>query len=124
EITPAKLIAIGRIAKKYNLYTKVTGGQRIDMFGARVDELPDIWEELIAEGFESGHAYGKALRTVKSCVGSTGCRYGVHDSVSLAVFIVNRYNGLRAAHKITDAVAGSIRECAEEQSKDFGIIAT
>lgn len=124
EITPAKLIAIGRIAKKYNLYTKVTGGQRIDMFGARVDELPDIWEELIAEGFESGHAYGKALRTVKSCVGSTWCRYGVQDSVSFAVFIENRYKGLRAPHKIKGAVSGCIRECAEAQSKDFGIIAT
>jgi nitrite reductase (NADH) large subunit len=124
EITPAKLIAIGRIARKYNLYTKITGGQRIDMFGARVDQLPDIWEELIAEGFESGHAYGKALRTVKSCVGSTWCRYGVQDSVSFAVFIENRYKGLRAPHKIKGAVSGCIRECAEAQSKDFGIIAT
>jgi nitrite reductase (NADH) large subunit len=124
EITPAKLIAIGRIARKYNLYTKITGGQRIDMFGARVDQLPDIWEELIAEGFESGHAYGKALRTIKSCVGSTWCRYGVQDSVSFAVFIENRYKGLRAPHKIKGAVSGCIRECAEAQSKDFGIIAT
>lgn len=124
EITPAKLIAIGRIAKKYNLYTKITGGQRIDMFGARVDQLPDIWEELIAEGFESGHAYGKALRTIKSCVGSTWCRYGVQDSVSFAIFIENRYKGLRAPHKIKGAVSGCIRECAEAQSKDFGIIAT
>src|SRR5690606_2801958 len=124
EITPEKLMAIGRIAKKYDLYTKITGGQRIDMFGARVDQLPDIWEELIKEGFESGHAYGKALRTVKSCVGSTWCRYGVQDSVSFAVFIENRYKGLRAPHKIKGAVSGCIRECAEAQSKDFGIIAT
>jgi nitrite reductase (NADH) large subunit len=124
EITPEKLIAIGRIAKKYNLYTKITGGQRIDMFGARVDELPDIWEELINEGFESGHAYGKALRTIKSCVGSTWCRYGVQDSVSFAVFIEDRYKGLRAPHKLKGAVSGCIRECAEAQSKDFGIIAT
>lgn len=124
EITPEKLIAIGRIAKKYNLYTKITGGQRIDMFGARVDQLPDIWEELVQEGFESGHAYGKALRTIKSCVGSTWCRYGVQDSVSFAVFIENRYKGLRAPHKIKGAVSGCIRECAEAQSKDFGIIAT
>ncbi|HEX5171156.1 MAG TPA: nitrite reductase large subunit NirB [Cyclobacteriaceae bacterium] len=124
EITPEKLIAIGRIAKKYNLYTKITGGQRIDMFGARVDQLPDIWEELVDEGFESGHAYGKALRTIKSCVGSTWCRYGVQDSVSFAVFIENRYKGLRAPHKIKGAVSGCIRECAEAQSKDFGIIAT
>lgn len=124
EITPEKLIAIGNIAKQYNLYTKITGGQRIDMFGARVDELPAIWEALIAEGFESGHAYGKALRTIKSCVGSTWCRYGVQDSVSFAIFIENRYKGLRAPHKIKGAVSGCIRECAEAQSKDFGIIAT
>lgn len=124
EITPEKLMAIGRIAQKYNLYTKITGGQRIDMFGARVDQLPDIWEELIAEGFESGHAYGKALRTIKSCVGSTWCRYGVQDSVSFAVFIENRYKGLRAPHKLKGAVSGCTRECAEAQSKDFGIIAT
>ena len=124
EITPEKLMAIGRIAKKYNLYTKITGGQRIDMFGARVDELPEIWEALIAEGFESGHAYGKALRTIKSCVGSTWCRYGVQDSVSFAIFIEDRYKGLRAPHKLKGAVSGCIRECAEAQSKDFGIIAT
>lgn len=124
EITPEKLIAIGRIAKKYGLYTKITGGQRIDMLGARVDQLPDIWEELVAEGFESGHAYGKALRTIKSCVGSTWCRYGVQDSVSFAVYIENRYKGLRSPHKLKGAVSGCIRECAEAQSKDFGIIAT
>ncbi|HEY9006338.1 nitrite reductase large subunit NirB [Ohtaekwangia sp.] len=124
EITPRKLAAIGRIAEKYNLYTKITGGQRIDMFGANVNQLPDIWEELIAEGFESGHAYGKALRTIKSCVGSTWCRYGVQDSVSFAVFIEERYKGLRAPHKLKGAVSGCIRECAEAQSKDFGIIAT
>lgn len=124
EITPEKLEAIGRIGKKYNLYTKITGGQRIDMFGARVEQLPDIWEELINEGFESGHAYGKSLRTIKSCVGSTWCRYGVQDSVSFAVFIENRYKGLRSPHKLKGAVSGCIRECAEAQSKDFGIIAT
>ncbi|HYC86197.1 MAG TPA: nitrite reductase large subunit NirB, partial [Chryseosolibacter sp.] len=124
EITPEKLIALGRIAQKYNLYTKITGGQRIDMFGARVEQLPDIWEELVAEGFESGHAYGKALRTIKSCVGSTWCRYGVQDSVSFAIFVENRYKGLRAPHKLKGAVSGCIRECAEAQSKDFGIIAT
>jgi nitrite reductase (NADH) large subunit len=124
EVTPDKLIAIGRIAAKYNLYTKITGGQRIDMFGARVDQLPQIWEELIEEGFESGHAYGKALRTIKSCVGSTWCRYGVQDSVSYALFIENRYKGLRAPHKLKGAVSGCIRECAEAQSKDFGVIAT
>ena len=124
EITPDKLIVIGQVAKKYNLYTKITGGQRIDMFGAHVNDLPNIWEELIAAGFESGHAYGKALRTVKSCVGSTWCRFGLHDSVSFAIRIEERYRGLRAPHKIKSAVSGCIRECAEAQSKDFGIIAT
>src|SRR5687768_5552388 len=124
EITPDKLIALGTIAKKYGLYTKITGGQRIDMFGAHVNDLPFIWEELIDEGFESGHAYGKALRTVKSCVGSTWCRFGLHDSVSFAIEVEDRYKGIRAPHKIKGGVSGCIRECAEAQSKDFGIIAT
>lgn len=124
EITPDKLIAIGKIAKKYNLYCKITGGQRIDLFGAQLDDLPSIWNELINAGFESGHAYAKGLRTVKSCVGSTWCRFGVQDSTSLAIKIENRYKGLRAPHKIKAAVSGCIRECAEAQSKDFGIIAT
>ena len=124
EITPDKLIVIGEVAKKYNLYTKITGGQRIDLFGAHLVDLPYIWEALIAAGFESGHAYGKALRTVKSCVGSTWCRFGLHDSVSFAIRVEERYRGLRAPHKIKSAVSGCIRECAEAQSKDFGIIAT
>ncbi len=124
EITPDKLIVIGEVAKQYNLYTKITGGQRIDLFGAHVGDLPAIWKLLIDAGFESGHAYGKALRTVKSCVGSTWCRYGLHDSVSYAIRIEERYRGLRAPHKIKSAVSGCIRECAEAQSKDFGIIAT
>jgi len=124
EITPDKLITIGQVAKKYNLYTKITGGQRIDLFGARVQHLPAIWEELIAAGFETGHAYGKALRTVKSCVGSTWCRYGVQDSVAMALYIEDRYKGLRSPHKLKSAVSGCTRECAEAQSKDFGVIAT
>jgi nitrite reductase (NADH) large subunit len=124
EITPDKLIAIGVVARKYGLYTKITGGQRVDLFGAQVHELPLIWKELIAAGFESGHAYGKAMRTVKSCVGSTWCRYGVQDSVGLAIEIENRYKGLRAPHKIKLAVSGCTRECAEAQSKDVGVIAT
>lgn len=124
EITPDKLIVIGQVAKKYQLYTKITGGQRIDMFGAHVNDLPAIWRELIEAGFESGHAYGKALRTVKSCVGSTWCRFGLHDSVSFAIQIEERYRGIRAPHKIKGGVSGCIRECAEAQSKDFGIIAT
>jgi len=124
EITPDKLIAIGTVAKKYNLYTKITGGQRIDLFGAHLSDLPEIWDELIDAGFESGHAYGKSLRTVKSCVGSTWCRFGLHDSVSFAIEIENRYKGLRAPHKLKGGVSGCVRECAEAQSKDFGIIAT
>lgn len=124
EVTPDGLIAVGQVAKKYNLYTKITGGQRVDLFGARVHELPLIWKELIDAGFETGHAYGKSVRTVKSCVGSTWCRYGVQDSVGMAIQIENRYKGLRAPHKLKFAVSGCTRECAEAQSKDVGIIAT
>jgi nitrite reductase (NADH) large subunit len=124
EITPQKLMVLGQVAEKYGLYTKITGAQRIDLFGARVEQLPEVWKALIAAGFESGHAYGKALRTVKSCVGSTWCRYGVQDSVTMAIEIENRYRGLRAPHKIKMAVSGCTRECAEAQSKDVGIIAT
>ena len=124
EITPAQLIVIGEVARDFGLYTKITGGQRIDLFGARVDQLPAIWERLIAAGMESGHAYGKALRTVKSCVGETWCRYGVQDSTALAIKLELRYRGLRAPHKLKSAVSGCARECAEAQSKDFGIIAT
>jgi nitrite reductase (NADH) large subunit len=124
EITPEKLIKLGEVAKKYGLYTKITGGQRIDLFGAHLNQLPDIWEELVDAGFESGHAYGKAVRTVKSCVGSTWCRYGVQDSVGFAIRVEERYKGIRAPHKLKSAVSGCVRECAEAQSKDFGIIAT
>ncbi|MCP5325134.1 MAG: nitrite reductase large subunit [Oceanospirillaceae bacterium] len=124
EITADKLIVLGEIAKKYGLYTKITGGQRIDLFGAQLHQLPEIWKILVDAGFETGHAYGKSLRTVKSCVGSTWCRYGVDDSVGLAIEVENRYKGLRAPHKIKFAVSGCTRECAEAQSKDVGIIAT
>jgi nitrite reductase (NADH) large subunit len=124
EITPEKLIVLGEVARKYGLYTKITGGQRVDLFGAPVHQLPEIWEELVNAGFESGHAYGKALRTVKSCVGTSWCRYAVGDSVGFAIRVENRYKGVRAPHKVKAAVSGCIRECAEAQSKDFGIIAT
>ena len=124
EIAPEKLIVLGVVAKKYGLYTKITGAQRIDLFGARVEQLPHIWKDLIAAGFESGHAYGKALRTVKSCVGSTWCRYGVQDSVTMAIDIENRYRGIRSPHKMKMAVSGCTRECAEAQGKDVGVIAT
>ncbi len=124
EITPEKLIVLGQVGKKYNLYTKITGGQRIDLFGAQQHELPLIWRELVDAGFETGHAYGKSVRTVKSCVGSTWCRYGVLDSVGMAIDIENRYKGLRSPHKLKFAVSGCTRECAEAQSKDVGVIAT
>lgn len=124
EVTPDGLIAVGMVAKKYGLYTKITGGARVDLFGARVEQLPLIWEELIAAGFESGHAYGKSLRTVKSCVGSTWCRFGVGDSMAFGIALENRYKGLRAPHKIKFGVSGCTRECAEAQGKDVGLIAT
>ena len=124
EITPDKLIAIGEVARDFDLYTKITGGQRIDLFGAKLSELPMIWRRLIDAGFETGHAYGKSLRTVKSCVGSTWCRYGVDDSVGYAIELEDRYKGLRTPHKIKFGVSGCTRECAEAQSKDVGIIAT
>jgi nitrite reductase (NADH) large subunit len=124
EITPDKLIVIGEVAKEFDLYTKITGGQRIDLFGAQLHQLPKIWKRLVDAGMETGHAYGKSLRTVKSCVGSTWCRYGVQDSASMAIALENRYKGLRSPHKIKFAVSGCTRECAEAQSKDIGIIAT
>jgi nitrite reductase (NADH) large subunit len=124
EITPEKLLVIAQVAQDFGLYTKITGGQRIDLFGATVDQLPAIWKRLVDAGMESGHAYGKALRTVKSCVGDTWCRYGVQDSVRLAIELELRYRGLRAPHKIKSAVSGCARECAEARGKDFGVIAT
>jgi nitrite reductase (NADH) large subunit len=124
EISPDDLITLGQIGKKYDLYTKITGGQRIDFFGAQLHELPFIWQELADAGFETGHAYGKSLRTVKSCVGSTWCRYGMLDSVSMAINLEMRYKGLRSPHKLKMAVSGCTRECAEAQGKDIGVIAT
>lgn len=124
EVTPEGLLAIGQVAQDYGLYTKITGGQRIDMFGARIDQLPEIWRRLVDAGFESGHAYGKSLRTVKSCVGSTWCRFGVQDSVALAVMLELRYRGLRSPHKLKLGVSGCARECAEARGKDVGVIAT
>ncbi|KAH9891345.1 nitrite reductase [Cubamyces lactineus] len=124
EITPDKLIVLGQVAKKYGLYTKITGGQRIDLFGAEKADLPSIWKELVDAGFESGHAYGKALRTVKSCVGTSWCRYGIGDSVGMAVQLEERYKGIRSPHKFKGGVSGCVRECAEAQGKDFGLIAT
>lgn len=124
EITPKKLGVIAAVAEKYGLYTKITGGQRIDMFGARLEQLPEIWKELVDAGFESGQAYGKSLRTVKSCVGSTWCRFGVQDSVAMAIQLELRYRGLRSPHKLKMGVSGCARECAEARGKDVGVIAT
>jgi nitrite reductase (NADH) large subunit len=124
DITAEQLILIGEIARDFGLYTKITGGQRIDMFGATVDQLPQIWLRLVEGGMESGHAYGKSLRTVKSCVGTDWCRYGQQDSVQMAIDLELRYRGLRAPHKIKMAVSGCARECAEARGKDVGVIAT
>ena len=124
EVTPDGLIAIGQVAKEFDLYTKITGGARVDLFGAQLHELPMIWEKLVDAGFETGHAYGKSLRTVKSCVGSTWCRYGVKNSIGFAIDLENRYKGLRSPHKVKFGVSGCTRECAEAQGKDFGLIAT
>jgi nitrite reductase (NADH) large subunit len=124
EVTPDHLLVIAQVAKDFGLYTKITGGQRIDLFGARVDQLPQIWQRLVDAGMESGHAYGKSLRTVKSCVGSTWCRYGVQDSTTLAIDLELRYRGLRSPHKLKMGVSGCARECAEARSKDVGVIAT
>lgn len=124
DITPEQLILIGEIARDFDLYTKITGGQRIDMFGARVDQLPEIWRRLVEGGMESGQAYGKSLRTVKSCVGSDWCRYGQQDSVQMAINLELRYRGLRSPHKLKMGVSGCARECAEARGKDVGVIAT
>lgn len=123
EVTAEKLIAIGEVAKEYNLYTKITGAQRVDLFGAELNDLPAIWKKLIDNGFESGHAYGKSLRAVKSCVGNAWCRYGMDDSTSLAIELENRYRGIRSPHKLKGGVSACIRECAEARGKDFGVIA-
>ncbi|AVM00305.1 nitrite reductase (NAD(P)H) [Gordonia iterans] len=124
DITPEHLILIGEIARDFGLYTKITGGQRIDMFGARVEQLPLIWKRLVDGGMESGQAYGKSLRTVKSCVGSDWCRYGQQDSVQMAIDLELRYRGLRSPHKLKMGVSGCARECAEARGKDVGVIAT
>ncbi|MBU5378290.1 MAG: nitrite reductase large subunit NirB [Pantoea sp.] len=124
EITPQGLKVIGEVAERYNLYTKITGSQRIGLFGAQKDDLPAIWSQLIAAGFETGQAYAKALRMAKTCVGSAWCRYGVGDSLGFGIALENRYKGIRTPHKMKFGVSGCTRECAEAQGKDVGIIAT
>jgi nitrite reductase (NADH) large subunit len=124
EITPEKLVAMGQVAAEFGLYTRITGAQRIGMFGARIDQLPAIWQRLVDAGFESGQAYGKSLRAVKSCIGSAWCRFGVRDSVGMGILLENRYRGLRTPHKFKVGVSGCARECAEARGKDVGVIAT
>nr|MDT0250919.1 nitrite reductase large subunit NirB [Endozoicomonas sp.] len=124
EVTPEGLAAVAHVAKEYNLYTKITGAQRIGLFGARKEHLPEIWEHLISAGFETGQAYAKALRMAKTCVGSSWCRFGIGDTVSLGVELEHRYKGFRTPHKMKIGVSGCTRECAEAQGKDIGIIAT
>ncbi len=124
EITPDKLAAIAQVAKEFGLYTKISAAQRIDLFGARLEQLPKIWMRLVDAYFESGQAYGKALRNVKSCVGTTWCRYGLQDSVAMGIRLENRYKGIRSPHKMKFGVSGCARECAEARAKDAGVIAT
>lgn len=123
EITPEKLIALGRVARKYDLYTKITGGQRIDLLGVRKENLPGVWGELARAGFVSGHAYGKALRTVKTCVGSEWCRFGTRDSTGMGIRLERMSWGAWTPHKVKMAVSGCPRNCAEATIKDFGVVA-
>lgn len=124
EVTPQALLVLAEVAAEYSLYTKITGAQRIGLFGAHKGDLPAIWKKLIATGYETGQAYAKALRMAKTCVGSTWCRFGVQDSVALGVLLENRYKGIRTPHKMKFGVSGCTRECAEAQGKDLGLIAT
>ena len=121
--TPDELRAIANAADKYGARTvKVTGGQRIDLFGIKKEDLPAIWGDLNAAGMVSGHAYGKALRTVKTCVGSDWCRFGTQDSTGLGVKIEHMTWGSWMPHKFKIAVSGCPRNCAEATIKDFGVI--
>jgi nitrite reductase (NADH) large subunit len=124
ELTPEQLIVMGEVAKEYNLYTKLTGSQRVALFGVHLEDLPKVWAKLGEVGLESGHAYAKGLRMVKSCVGDSWCRMGMGPSVDFAIQLENRYKGMRSPHKLKAAVSGCSRECAEAICKDFGLIAT
>ena len=118
--TADELIRIGTVAQKYNVpMVKITGGQRIDLLGVKKENLPHIWKDL---GIPSGHAYTKAVRTVKSCVGTDFCRYGLGDSIRLAQEIERRFQGIESPHKIKMAVAGCPRNCSEAYVKDVGIV--
>jgi len=119
--TPAELKKIAEVAEKYNVpLVKITGGQRIDLLGVKKEDLPSVWEEL---GMPSGYAYAKALRTVKTCVGSTFCRFGTQDSIAMGIAIEKKYERLETPHKVKLAVSGCPRNCAEATIKDFGVVA-
>jgi len=123
DTTPEELIAIANAAKKFNVKTvHVTGGQRIGLYGLKKDELPDIWEELGKAGLVSGHAYGKALRTCKTCVGKEWCRFGTQDSTGLGIKLEKLTWGSWTPHKYKLAVSGCPRNCAEATIKDFGVV--
>ncbi|ABI57046.1 nitrite reductase large subunit NirB [Alkalilimnicola ehrlichii MLHE-1] len=122
--TPAELRKIAEVAERYDVPTvKVTGGQRIDLLGVKKEDLPGMWGELAEAGFVSGHAYGKALRTVKTCVGSEWCRFGVQDSTSLGIALERMCWGAWTPHKVKLAVSGCPRNCAEASIKDLGVVA-
>ncbi|HET8807997.1 MAG TPA: nitrite reductase large subunit, partial [Methylophaga sp.] len=120
---PSELRAIADISEKYNVPTvKITGGQRIDLLGIKKDDLPKMWADLSEAGFVSGHAYGKSLRTVKTCVGSEWCRFGTQDSTGLGIKVEKMTWGSWTPHKFKIAVSGCPRNCAEATIKDIGVV--
>src|SRR6218665_2473326 len=120
---PRELRAIADVVEKYDApMVKVTGGQRLDIFGIRKEDLPAVWADLNAAGMVSGHAYGKSLRTVKTCVGSEWCRFGTQDSTGLGVKLEQMTWGSWMPHKFKIAVSGCPRNCAEATIKDFGVV--
>ncbi|MFU8837079.1 MAG: nitrite reductase large subunit NirB [Thiohalomonadaceae bacterium] len=122
--TPADLRAIAEVAEKFAVPTvKITGGQRIDLLGIKKEDLPAIWGDLNRAGFVSGHAYGKSLRTVKTCVGSEWCRFGTQDSTRMGIDLERLSWGSWTPHKFKMAVSGCPRNCAEATIKDFGVVA-
>ena len=117
----AELRRIADVADKYSVpMVKITGGQRIDLLGISKENLPKVWQDL---GMPSGHAYTKAFRTCKTCVGTEFCRYGVGDSTSLGIQIERRFQGIESPHKMKLATAGCPRNCSEATTKDLGAVA-